>query len=256
MLKFNYLKSNLLLLALLLSLNVLGQEKETLRVLFVGNSYTYFWNLPQMVSALAADQGMSIITRKSTLGGATLKQHWEGERGLETKKMISEGEWDVVVLQNHSKSTINDPVEFEDYGKKFIELVKAKGAKPLLYMTWARNWNPLMQETISEGYRDLAKSTGVDLAPVGEVWGQARILRPDLSLFDPDGSHPSQIGTYLTACVFYRILSGKASQGLSGRLSWVDQDGEEIFLAIIPEGEAEFIHQLVDKVLVKTMEQE
>ncbi|AWW32866.1 hypothetical protein DN752_23495 [Echinicola strongylocentroti] len=253
MLQINFKKLNLFFIVLLFSLNCFGQQSDTLKVLFVGNSYTYYWNLPQMVSALAKGGDTVIKARKSTLGGATLMQHWEGERGLETKNTISEGEWDVVVLQNHSKSTIANPEGFMDYGKKFIGLVKETGARPLLYMTWARAYNPLMQKTVSTGYRSLAETTGVDVAKVGEVWEQARLLRPDLELFDSDGSHPSPLGTYLTACVFYKILTGKASKGLSGRLSGIDQDGETLFLSGSSDGDAEFIHQLVDKMIVEKM---
>ncbi|GAB3655584.1 hypothetical protein GCM10028791_26870 [Echinicola sediminis] len=254
MLRFDYKKLYFLLIGFLFSFHLFGQEADTLKVLFVGNSYTYFWNLPQMVSALGADQGLIIETKKSTLGGATLKQHWEGDRGLKTKQVITDGAWDVVVLQNHSKSTVDTPEEFKDYGEKFIDLVESTGAQPLLYMTWARAYNPLMQETISAGYRDLAKAAEVNFAPVGEVWEKARELRPDLNLFDPDGSHPSSLGTYLTACVFYKILTGNTTKGLSGRLSGVDSRGEELFLSIVNAGDAEFIHQLVDKLVDGKME--
>lgn len=249
--QFIFKRTFVLLISCLLSIHLSAQESDTLKVLFVGNSYTYFWNLPQTVSALAASQGVPIKTRKSNLGGATLKEHWEGERNLKTRTVIEEGQWDVVILQNHSKSTLETYEEFMDYGKKFIAMVKDRQAAPLLYMTWAREFNPLMQEKISEGYRTLARETDADLAAVGEVWKKARELRPDLNLFDPDGSHPSTIGTYLTACVFFKVLTGKTTLGLPSRLSDKDKDGEEIFLTIINDQDAQFIQQLVDNMVTR-----
>ena len=125
-------------------------QRDTLNVLFVGNSYTYFWNLPQTVEAISANsKGVYIKARQSTAGGASWKQHWDGEKGLQSRRMIAEGQWDVVVLQNHSLSTIEKAGQFVDYGAKLVDLVREQGARPLLYMTWARAYNPMMQEQIS-----------------------------------------------------------------------------------------------------------
>ena len=74
-------------------------QKDTLRVLFVGNSYTYFENLPQVVSVLSEQTGTVLITEKSTIGGAKLREHWRGARGLNTKEKIRNGDYDIVVLQ-------------------------------------------------------------------------------------------------------------------------------------------------------------
>ena len=127
-------------------------QKDTLRVLFVGNSFTYFYNLPQMVSAIAASQDVAIFTRQSTVGGSNLEQHWKGEKGTVTMPMLENGDWDYVVMNNHSTSAIETPKSFMEYGRKFAERVKAIGAKPVFMMTWAYKSNPLMQDKITEMY--------------------------------------------------------------------------------------------------------
>ena len=58
------------------------EKKDTLRVLLVGNSYTYYENLPQVISLLSEGTPCKLITRKSVAGGVTFKQHWLGERAL------------------------------------------------------------------------------------------------------------------------------------------------------------------------------
>ncbi len=227
-----------------------AQSKDTLRVLFVGNSYTYFWNLPQTVQTMAsADKAVVLIARQSTAGGTTWKQHWEGDKGLESRKHITEGTWDFVVLQNHSLSTLDNLDQFMEYGGKFINLVKAQGATPILYMTWARAHNPLMQSKISEGYRALGEKHGVEVVPIGEIWEKSRQLRPNLTLYDPDGSHPSTIGTYLTACAFYSFFMEKPATGLPKRIITTDADGEVLYLSIMSEENAEFLQNVVDSVL-------
>lgn len=224
-----------------------AQPKDTLRVLFVGNSYTYFWNLPQTVSAMAASQGQVLIIRKSTAGGAYLKWHWNGIRGLNTKGLIISKDWDYVVLQNESLSTIEKPKRFLKYGKKFIRLIKKQGAEPILYMTWARKYNPLMQKTITQMYKKLADETGAGLAPVGLVWKEVRNLRPNLDLFFPGGSHPSIVGTYLIACVFYETITGNRTSPLPARIITTDRNGEKLYLSILTGFNANFIQQAVDE---------
>ncbi len=85
-----------------------AQEKE-LKVLFVGNSYTYGYNLAHVVSIMSEETTTRLITRKSVIGGARLSEHWHGKRELRTKAIIAEGDFDVVVLQDFSMSGIDFP---------------------------------------------------------------------------------------------------------------------------------------------------
>ena len=64
-----------------------AQQKE-LKILFVGNSYTYGNNLPHIVAILSEGTNTKLITRKSVIGGAHLREHWNGDRGLKTREII------------------------------------------------------------------------------------------------------------------------------------------------------------------------
>ncbi len=247
------IKYGILLLVSVCSLTIQAQEKDTLKVLFVGNSYTYFWNLPQTISAMATNMDIHILARKSTAGGSTLKQHWQGDKNLNTIELIESNKWDVVVLQDHSMITIEQEDDFIEYTSKFISLVKSQGAIPILYMTWARESNPLMQEQISKSYRSLGIKNNVKVAAVGEVWEKARQLMPGFRLYDPDGSHPSTIGTYLTALVFLKILTGKEVANVPKRISTTDKNGEDLFYSIMSQDDASFMQQVVDSTDLETL---
>ena len=65
------------------------EKKDTVRVLLVGNSYIYYNNLAQMIGLITDSLNTKIICKKSTIGAATLGQHWNSERGLKTKKIIA-----------------------------------------------------------------------------------------------------------------------------------------------------------------------
>lgn len=239
----------LLLFTVLLNYLAYGQESLPKKVLFVGNSYTYFWNLPQQVAAMAGESGIDLTTRQSTIGGANLGQHWRGDRELTSVDLIKSGNFDAVVLQDHSLRSIQHKDSLLLFGEKLADLVKESGAKPYFYMTWAREFDPLMQETISEAYKALSDKVGATLVPVGLAWEKARTLRPDLILFDPDGSHPSTVGTYLTACVFYAVLTGETPIGLPSRLISKDKDGEKLYLNIISNGDAQFCQKIADVIV-------
>ncbi len=235
---------------------LLKSQDEQKRVLFVGNSYTYFWNLPQLVTAMAESQDQKIYTQQSTSGGVNWKQHWDGDKELKTQELIKNGDWDIVVLQNHSLSTVKNQDEFFEYGKKLISLVKSSGAKPLLYVTWSREANPLMQKEINADYFKLAEETASDVLAVGSAWAEAGKLKPELELYHPDGSHPSPYGSYLTAALFYKKLLGKSVLDIPERLTSFDSQNQKIYLAILMPYDAQFILQFVEDFNLNTQDSE
>ncbi len=245
----NYKLSPFLLVLLLTSILLQAQDTKTQKVLFIGNSYTYFWNLPQNVAAMAESKNIDLQTRQSTAGGANLGQHWRGEKGLNTIEIIEEGNFDMVILQDHSMRAIDHPDSLLHYGKLLGNFAKKTGAKPYVYMTWARTWNPYMQESITQKYTQLAEKINAQIVPVGLAWQRSKELRPDLDLYDADGSHPSTIGTYLTACVFFGILTNQSPVGLPHRLISTDKDGEKLYLNIQSTQDALFLQRVAEEVI-------
>lgn len=247
------LKLPLLFVLIFSTFQLSAQNAPPKKVLFVGNSYTYFWNLPQTVQAMAAEKRIAMTTRQSTSGGTHWGHHWRGERNLKTQNIIQSGNFDAVVLQNHSMSTFNRVDSMAHFGELLGDLAKTKGANLYLYMTWAREWNPLMQKTITEEYTKLAKKLNAQIIPVGPAWELARQLRPNFPLYDDDGSHPSALGTYLSACVFYGVLTGQSPVGLPNRLTAFDKDNEKIYLTIQSKESATFCQEIAREVLKQTV---
>jgi len=115
----------LLIFGLALYSGLLHSQQKELKVLFVGNSYTYGYNLPHIVSIISEETSTKLVTRKSVIGGASLQEHWKGGRELETKKIIAEGDFDIVVLQDFSMSAIHSPDSTIKYVKLFTEYNKS-----------------------------------------------------------------------------------------------------------------------------------
>ena len=70
------------------------------KVLFIGNSYTYVNNLPDLINQIAIDKGNQLIYETHTPGGATLAQHAANSN---VQYLLGTTEWDHVVLQEQSQ---------------------------------------------------------------------------------------------------------------------------------------------------------
>ena len=239
----------LLSMALVASMHVIqfAQNKEVKKILFIGNSYTYFWNLPQTVNIMSLNDSVLLDTKQSTLGGSSLRQHWNQESNLKTLDLIRENDFDAIVLQDHSLQAINKPDSLLYYGRLFGDLINKKGSKIYLYLTWARENDPSKQKRINEEYYKLAKEINATVVPVGPLWQKVLTERPDIKLFDDDGSHPSFKGTYLTACIFYKYFARKSPEGLSPRIISKDQHGEKLYLNIISEENAAYFQKTANE---------
>ena len=225
-----------------------AQQKE-LKVLFVGNSYTYGYNLPHIVSIISEETSTKLITRKSVLPGAHLGEHWNGGRELETKKIIAEGDFDIVILQDFSMLAIQASDSTLKYVKLFTEYNNSYGAKTYLFNTWAREKVPQYQAEIDELYGQAARENGAVRVPVGAAWELAMDLRPTVDLFTSDGSHPNELGTMLTASVFVRVITGELPEILPTLYRLEDASGETVRLMNHNPEDAEFCRRIANQVV-------
>ena len=210
--------------------SIAQDQKDTLKVLFVGNSYIFVSNIPQLASQISDSTNTKLLTSMSTVGGARLSYHWRGERGLQTKEIIKNGDFDIVVLQEQSLGTIEYPDSFFIYANKLCDYIKACGAKPYFYMTWARERIPQQQKIISTAYQKAAKENDAGIVRVGEAWALARQLRPDVELYMFDGSHQSPLGAFLSACMFVGAFTAEVPEKLPPWYSILDSNGERVSL--------------------------
>lgn len=193
--------------------------KAPMRVLFIGNSYTYVNDLPMVIAdlAAAAHETRRFEPEVVLVGGATLEGHIVGHDALPA---IARGRWDDIVLQEQSTRPITDPEKMLRDVKTLADAAKKVNAKLVLYETWAREAAPATQDSLTHVYRRAASDVGATIAPVGEVWSAFRAQEGKAPagahslLFRDDGSHPSPIGTYVAATVMYETLYDKTPVGL------------------------------------------
>ena len=193
------------------------QSNDSIRALFIGNSYTFFNKLPWMVQAIAHSHGKPMAVKMIAHGGWTLKQH---AASPETIDAIREGHWDYVILQEQSQAPARDKdwvlENVYPYAQTLDSLRKAFNpqGKTVFYMTWGHRIDTYeeMQQRLSVTYLDMANKCGALCAPVGIAWKRVLGERPDMPLHDPDNSHPNLHGSYLAANVFYATMFGEDCQ--------------------------------------------
>lgn len=194
-----------------------GQKPE-LRVLFIGNSYTSVNDLPKALTALGASEGSPVTyaVKQHTPGGATWEDHAANPA---VAALIAEG-WDYVVLQDQSQQPWLYTTGVKPALLSLAAMAENAGAKPVLYMTWARNTSSTSFPTrfeqemaVNNYYSRHAEAANALVAPVGRAWERA-LREPGIVLHAEDASHPTELGTYLAACVFHATLTGKSPVGL------------------------------------------
>ena len=184
------------------------------RVLFIGNSYTFFNDLPSLVAAFAAAAQEGVESAVFAPGGWTLERHWEDGEAL---ARIKQGGWSHVVLQEQSTRPIEAPALTLEFGRRFAAEISAMGAVPVAYLTWARRDRPQTQAALNDTYCLLARESGAIVAPVGPAWWEILAARPDLTLHLDDLSHPAPLGSYAAAAVLFATITSGDPEHLDVR---------------------------------------
>jgi hypothetical protein len=187
-------------------------------MLFIGNSHTYCNGLPYQVREMVLSAGVpdGCETWMIAPGGKSLGWH-AGEPG--TQLNIVCHPWDLIVLQQATHPFGGYGQLAEDYGKLEPFLARS-GAEVLFYVTWKRKAAPESdQDDLNDAFERLSREKGGRLVPVGPAWRLARQKHAEIELYADDGAHASPAGTYLGACVFFGIVTGKRPRGLPARIA-------------------------------------
>jgi hypothetical protein len=171
-----------------------------LRVLFIGNSLTTANDLPDMVRQLAVANHRAFEYRVVAFGGYSLEDHWN--RG-DARRVIAEGGWTYVVLQQGPSALPESRVSLVDYARRFAAEIRRVGAEPALYMVWPSTDRSGDVDGVSQSYTAAAHEARGLLLPAGDAWRAAFRRNGKLALYGPDGFHPTAIGSYLAALVMF-----------------------------------------------------
>ncbi len=241
---FILIRLNVLIIASLLSSVLLGQDRN---VLFVGNSLTYANDMPKTLQHMFDEASVGIKVYQSCYPGMPLSDHlgirFSKPYNSQSIQILKTKSWYRVVLQ---EGTVRVLIP-EARDKLFIRAVYAldsiiltRGGKTILYQNYVlgsypRHYcypshlidsnlssetycsdeflnSPQELEQINDAIYSISKEKKLEVASVGEAFETCKRKYPQLGLIVGNGdTHPSEIGSYLIACVFYGRLAMKKS---------------------------------------------
>jgi hypothetical protein len=156
---------------------------------------------------------------KDKYAPSALGRHRDLSKSLESRRK----KWDVVVLQSYRDDLEGDKSLYAQYAPKFAELIKAQGARVILYETTptTQNSKPLTAPpdaasvtAKAKAIAALAKRIDATVVPMSVVALRCQTVRPDLTLRYVNDGHLNQTMGYLTACTFYAALFNRSPEGL------------------------------------------
>lgn len=219
------MKVRLSFFIVLISASIFSQTVENsstinpMKILFIGNSYTHYNNMPELFEKLAKSKKIKIDVEMNARSNHTFKMHCQRPEMFET---IRSQKWDYVVLQGFSRELMYEKEIIDTaslpYFKQILDSVYSNHSctNVLLYMTWGYkngfingtdtlNYDD-MSNRVKNGYEYLSDLFNLSIVPIGQVWKSFRKNSPEIEIYQEDGQHPNLLGSYLIASGFYSSI--------------------------------------------------
>lgn len=215
----------LLILTLIFKLS-LAQSSDTVKVLFIGNSFTSGNNLPSVFKQLALGANKSVVVASHMPGGISVGDISQGTAAHMNNpvvyNLIKSNDWDYLVLQDNQGRFVYDYGLFPSTSLVIEGHIKIRDSllfyHPCAKMIWFAGWGPKagyppyastgtgLIDKIYNNYKYLLDTAGQVIAPIGPAWQRIIANFPSINLWDIDDVHPGLNGTSLTADVIYSTI--------------------------------------------------
>ena len=235
---------------LVLSENINIKEVQTNNldsVMFVGNSFFYYNNSLHnyLRKIISGDSSVETInTRSITINGSSLSWH-SVEAYLDNKNIggfridskndnkyieSKDTSIDAVIFMDCSLCPIHPKTKdnFHKYVAKHSETIRARGAEPMLFMSWPYKNKKDMVFELREEFIKAANDNNILLVPAGEAFHNLNQTHPEINLYTTDMRHPSAEGTYLAAAVVFGTLFKKTTEGNKNIMNLDPEDALKI----------------------------
>lgn len=205
-----------------------------MRVLFVGNSHTYFHDMPYTFLRMCF-QLTGHRPEVTMLAYSDRDLRWHREEYFSLRFALMYGNYDYCVLQQQAHPFPNENLT-RNMVKRILSLCGSVGTKPVLMMTWAMRGDTDTASRMIRFYRELSAEIGALLIPVGELFERLSQEHPEIDLYWTDGAHASAYGDYLIAATLAAVLLQKRDlsalddQAIDFRLDFEGEDGMPLAL--------------------------
>lgn len=193
---------------------------ESPKILFVGNSHTFYNDLPGTFYEFTSAMGHEADVYELTEGYYKLKNFADtnDELGSVLDQILTEEQWDFVILQENTTAAFSSSPDKHmfPFARTLDEKIKNAGGQTAFLMTWSpknglgignfKLGREKVQKKISENYIKIANELDALLLPAGVAFMRCTEKYPDIELWDEDEQHPSPEGTYLATCIAYTVF--------------------------------------------------
>ncbi len=200
-----------------------AQSTDTVKVLFVGNSFTSVNNLPFVFEQLAIGANRPVVVASHMPGGISVGDTVQGTSAHMNNplvyNLIRSNDWDFLVLQDNQGRFVYDYGLFPASSLVMEGHIKIRDSllfyHPCAKMVWFAGWGPKagylpyastgveLINRIYNNYKFLLDTAGQFIAPIGPAWERIIVNYPTINLWDADDVHPGLNGTFLTAAVIF-----------------------------------------------------
>ena len=232
-----------------------GYTQEKAKLLMIGNSFTFYYNLPMTIEQFSKYKGLNWEVHQSTAGGASFKHHWNSEKGLSSIRKIKNNTYTHLIFQEYS----NYPLVALDTTQKYLNLmykIANKNSKKFLYATWSypnilknNNISTPSSMVIEDKLEKIKPDSDVEILPVGRAFDLFQLKYPNQTLFTSDNKHPNPIGSYLAACVIFSKISNQSSLGFPRRVFEKNNNEKDIYYFIVEEKMAKKCQLIADEIV-------
>lgn len=189
-------------------------------ILFVGNSYTYYSDMPEALFApMARAAEFPCTVTMVAVGNCTLSRFADetDRAGRKLLDAIAGQHYDIVVLQEQGLRPVTEPEYFDDGLARLLQLLAPQAERFMLYATPGRQdgHSDLAQlgmssaeltEKLAQAYDAAGEKYGLPVAQVGRAFLAYKAAHPEAELYDPDLLHPSMLGSALAAEEILRVM--------------------------------------------------
>jgi hypothetical protein len=236
----------LLLFTHFFSQTILSQNPQQ-NILFVGNSITYFNDMPLLFRDIANNKGKNVVTQMYAPGGTGFVNH---VADANVYNLFKNTVWDAVVLQPGSgesagmSSSVNTSIQ---RGQVLIDSIRKYSpcAKILLYqipygIPSATTYNTYftLQTRIKDSITKMADNLHIPMVPAGESARMHYAAQQDLLLHGSyNDIHPNLNGSYLVASTLFAAIFQEPVTGST-------------FYGGVPQATAEYFHNIADQIVL------
>lgn len=197
--------------------NAADKGDDTMNILFIGNSMTYYNTLCSVVEGLANHYGHKVECTAATNGGYTLIRNAKADNVITA---IQKGGYDKVIIQDIVGSF--DADNHMEGVQTITKMIKqySPDAKIYSYEPWPTKDSILGENSklpyFTYYYIKAAKKYCNGVAPAGEAFYDM-YKTEGKDYYCTDGKHPMPLGTFVSATsVFYTIFPEEAQKTFSG----------------------------------------